>query len=211
MIYTSGSTGRPKAVVMPGAGLVNLLTWHARRFPGGPGTRTAQFTAIGFDFSVQEILSPLVMGKTLVAPDEPTRHSAELLAAWLDEQRVNELFAPNLVVEALAEAAAEQGRTLPHLTDVLQGGEALVPGPGCATSRTPSPAGGCTTSTDPPRPTPSPPTPCPPIRPSGPPPPPSDGPWTTSASSCWTVRCVRCRRVSRVSCIWRARGWRAGT
>ncbi|MFF5343860.1 amino acid adenylation domain-containing protein [Streptomyces althioticus] len=129
VIYTSGSTGRPKAVVMPGAGLVNLLTWHARRFPGGPGVRTAQFTAIGFDFSVQEILSPLVMGKTLVAPDEPTRHSAELLAAWLDEQRVNELFAPNLVVEALAEAAAEQGRTLPHLTDVLQGGEALVPGP----------------------------------------------------------------------------------
>ncbi|MET8324627.1 condensation domain-containing protein, partial [Micromonospora sp. NPDC005189] len=53
VIYTSGSTGRPKAVVMPGAGLVNLLTWHARRFPGGPGTRTAQFTAIGFDFSVQ--------------------------------------------------------------------------------------------------------------------------------------------------------------
>ncbi|WP_308112919.1 AMP-binding protein, partial [Streptomyces sp. DH12] len=125
VIYTSGSTGRPKAVVMPGAGLVNLLTWHARRFPGGPGVRTAQFTAIGFDFSVQEILSPLVMGKTLVAPDEPTRHSAELLAAWLDEQRVTELYAPNLVVEAVAEAAVEQGRTLPALRHVVQAGEAL--------------------------------------------------------------------------------------
>ncbi|MEU3838524.1 amino acid adenylation domain-containing protein [Streptomyces sp. NPDC028635] len=127
VIHTSGSTGRPKAIVMPQAALVNLLTWHARRFPGGPGRRTAQFTAIGFDFSVQEILAPLVTGRTLVVPDEETRRSAERLTAWLDEQRVNELFAPNLVIEAVAEAAAEQGRTLEHLTDILQGGEALAP------------------------------------------------------------------------------------
>ncbi|MEU0372868.1 amino acid adenylation domain-containing protein, partial [Streptomyces sp. NPDC006283] len=127
VIHTSGSTGTPKAVVMPHAGLVNLLTWHARRFPGGTGIRTAQFTAIGFDFSVQEILSPWVMGKTLVVPSEEVRRSAELLAGWLEEQQIGELFAPNLVIEALAETAAEQGRTLPHLTDVLQGGEALTP------------------------------------------------------------------------------------
>ncbi|MFI7011779.1 amino acid adenylation domain-containing protein [Streptomyces sp. NPDC050145] len=127
VIYTSGSTGTPKAVVMPGSGLENLLTWHARRFPGAAGVRTAQFTAIGFDFSVQEILSPLVMGKALVVPSEDVRHSAELLTAWLDEQEVSELFAPNLVVEAVAEAAAEAGRTLPRLTDILQGGEALTP------------------------------------------------------------------------------------
>ncbi|WP_329582824.1 non-ribosomal peptide synthetase [Streptomyces sp. NBC_01361] len=127
VIYTSGSTGTPKAVVMPGSALVNLLTWHARRFPGGQGVRTAQFTAIGFDFSVQEILSPLVMGKTLLVPSDEVRHSAELLAGWLDEHHVSELFAPNLVVEAVAEAAAEAGRTLPHLTDILQGGEALTP------------------------------------------------------------------------------------
>ncbi|RII13420.1 Dimodular nonribosomal peptide synthase [Streptomyces sp. YIM 130001] len=127
VIYTSGSTGTPKAVVMPGSGLVNLLTWHGRRFPGGQGVRTAQFTAIGFDFSVQEIFSPLVMGKALVVPSEEVRRSAELLTEWLDTQQVCELFAPNLVVEAVAEAAAEAGRTLPHLTDILQGGEALTP------------------------------------------------------------------------------------
>ncbi|MFF5491849.1 amino acid adenylation domain-containing protein, partial [Streptomyces virginiae] len=128
VIYTSGSTGRPKAVVMPHAGLANLLTWHAARFPGGPGVRTAQYTAIGFDFSVQEILSPLVMGKTLVVPTDAVRRDADALAAWLEEYRVNELFAPNLVVEALAEAAAEQGRTLSDLTDIFQGGEALTAG-----------------------------------------------------------------------------------
>jgi pristinamycin I synthase-3/4 len=127
VIYTSGSTGRPKAVMMPDAGLVNLLTWHAARFPGGPGMRTAQFTAIGFDFSVQEILSPLVTGRTLVVPTDGIRGDADALVAWLERHRVNELFAPNLVIEALAETAERRGTSLPDLTDILQGGEALTP------------------------------------------------------------------------------------
>ncbi|WP_089156238.1 amino acid adenylation domain-containing protein [Micromonospora sp. NBS 11-29] len=127
VIYTSGSTGRPKAVMMPGAGLSNLLAWHARRFPGGPGVRTAQFTAIGFDFSVQEILAPLVTGRTLVVPTDGVRSDPDALVGWLERHRVNEFFAPNLVIEALAEAAERRGTALPDLTDVFQGGEALVP------------------------------------------------------------------------------------
>ncbi|MGQ4491199.1 amino acid adenylation domain-containing protein, partial [Streptomyces sp. SAS_281] len=125
VIYTSGSTGRPKAVVMPAAGLLNLLAWHHRAVGGEPGTRTAQFTAISFDVSVQEMLSALLYGKTLVVPTEEQRHSAELFAHWLDRHRVEELFAPNLVVEALAEAAEEAGLDLPHLRLVAQAGEAM--------------------------------------------------------------------------------------
>ncbi|MFE9422583.1 amino acid adenylation domain-containing protein [Kitasatospora sp. NPDC006697] len=128
VIYTSGSTGRPKGVVMPTAGLVNLLVQHAAAYPGGPGVRTAQFTAIGFDFSVQEILSPLVMGKALVIPGDEVRRTSSDLADWLAEQRINELFAPNLAIDALVEHAEESGRRLPELTDLLQGGEALVLG-----------------------------------------------------------------------------------
>ncbi|MBV6697676.1 non-ribosomal peptide synthase/polyketide synthase [Kitasatospora aureofaciens] len=125
VIYTSGSTGRPKAVVMPGGALVNLLRWHHRELGGGEGTRTAQFTAVSFDVSVQEILSALLFGKTLVIPTEEERRSAELLARWLDRHRVEELFAPNLVLEALAEAANEQGLDLAHLRVIAQAGEAL--------------------------------------------------------------------------------------
>ncbi|MFJ7910150.1 non-ribosomal peptide synthase/polyketide synthase [Kitasatospora sp. NPDC096204] len=125
VIYTSGSTGRPKAVVMPAAGLLNLLTWHHEAVGGEPGTRTAQFTAISFDVSVQELLSALLYGKTLVVPTEEQRRSAELFAHWLDRHRVGELFAPNLVVEALAEAAEEAGLELPHLRLVAQAGEAM--------------------------------------------------------------------------------------
>ncbi|WP_416875596.1 non-ribosomal peptide synthase/polyketide synthase [Kitasatospora sp. SC0581] len=125
VIYTSGSTGRPKAVVMPAAGLLNLLEWHHEAVGGEPGTRTAQFTAISFDVSVQEMLSALLYGKTLVVPTEEQRRSAELFAHWLDRHGVEELFAPNLVVEALAEAAEEAGLELPHLRLVAQAGEAM--------------------------------------------------------------------------------------
>ncbi|MEV0536298.1 non-ribosomal peptide synthase/polyketide synthase [Kitasatospora sp. NPDC050463] len=125
VIYTSGSTGRPKAVVMPAAGLLNLLAWHHEAVGGEPGTRVAQFTAISFDVSVQELLSALLYGKTLVVPTEEQRRSAELFAHWLDRHQVAELFAPNLVVEALAEAAEEAGLELPSLRLVAQAGEAM--------------------------------------------------------------------------------------
>ncbi|WP_272923994.1 amino acid adenylation domain-containing protein, partial [Streptomyces sp. SID3343] len=127
VIYTSGSTGRPKGVVMPSGALVNLLKWHHGAVGGEPGTRTAQFTAISFDVSAQEVLSALAFGKTLVIPDEDVRRDAARFAAWLDEQQVGELFAPNLVLQSLAEAAVEQGRTLPRLLTIAQAGEALTP------------------------------------------------------------------------------------
>ncbi|USQ86896.1 non-ribosomal peptide synthase/polyketide synthase [Streptomyces phaeoluteigriseus] len=125
VIYTSGSTGRPKAVVMPSAALANLLHWHHRTVGGAPGTRTAQFTAAGFDVSVQETLSALLFGKTLVVPTDEQRRSAELFTAWLEKHRVAELFAPALVLEAVAEAAEEHGRDLPHLRLIAQAGEAM--------------------------------------------------------------------------------------
>ncbi|MGM1058012.1 amino acid adenylation domain-containing protein [Saccharothrix sp. Mg75] len=126
VIYTSGSTGTPKAVVMSAGGLLNLLLWHRTAFPGGPGARTAQFTALSFDVSVQEVLSTLVHGKALVVPTDEVRHDSALLAGWLDRHGVTELFAPNLVLRGLAQAANEQGLSLPRLLDIAQGGEPLV-------------------------------------------------------------------------------------
>ncbi|MDJ0346926.1 non-ribosomal peptide synthetase [Streptomyces sp. PH10-H1] len=125
LIYTSGSTGVPKGVSMPGGALVNLLAWHASVLPP---TRVAQFTAISFDVSAQEILSTLVGGGTLVVPSEALRRDPDAFVRWLDEHRVAELFAPNLVVDAVFEAAGSAGVALPHLRHVAQAGEALVLG-----------------------------------------------------------------------------------
>ncbi|MGA5193687.1 amino acid adenylation domain-containing protein [Streptomyces exfoliatus] len=126
VIYTSGSTGRPKGVLMPAAGPRNLVLWQRDVMTGMTGVRTAQFTAVGFDVSVQEILGSLISGKTLVVPTEDTRRSAEQLARWLDRHDVNEFYAPAPVIDAVYEAADELGLALPCLTDVQQAGEALT-------------------------------------------------------------------------------------
>ena len=125
VIYTSGSTGQPKAVIMPASALTNLLSWQKAAIPGGPGTRVTQFTSISFDVSVQEILSTLVTGKTLVIPSDDIRYSSAKFVDWLEQCKLTELFAPNLVIEALAEAAIEQECSLAKLTDIAQAGEAL--------------------------------------------------------------------------------------
>ncbi|WP_330261312.1 amino acid adenylation domain-containing protein [Streptomyces sp. NBC_00539] len=125
VVYTSGSTGRPKGVVLPGRVLVNLLAWNASVVPAAPGARVAQFSAVGFDVAEQEILSALLYGKTLCVPDEETRLNPSSLAAWLDEEGITEFYAPNLVIAAVYEAAAEQGLGLAALRHVLQAGEAL--------------------------------------------------------------------------------------
>ncbi|GHE73691.1 non-ribosomal peptide synthetase [Streptomyces vinaceus] len=126
VIYTSGSTGRPKGVLMPAAGPRNLVLWQRDTMTGMTGARTAQFTSVGFDVSVQEILASLTSGKTLVVPTEDTRRSAEQLARWLDRYEVNELYAPAPVIDAVYEAADELGLALSCLTDVQQAGEALT-------------------------------------------------------------------------------------
>ncbi|MEV7871364.1 amino acid adenylation domain-containing protein [Streptomyces sp. NPDC088124] len=126
LIYTSGSTGRPKGVVMSCGALVNLMSWHASALPAEAGSRVAQFTAISFDVSAQEILSALLDGKTLVVPDEEIRRNPEEFVAWLREQKATELYAPTMMVDALGEALAEQGTDLPRLRHVSQAGEALV-------------------------------------------------------------------------------------
>ncbi|MFH9772205.1 amino acid adenylation domain-containing protein [Streptomyces luteogriseus] len=128
VIYTSGSTGRPKGVAMTCRGLVNLLTWQASAMPLGEGesARTAQFTTASFDVSVQEILGALTSGRSLVVTPHDVRRDADALVRWLERHEINELFAPNLVVDAVCAAAVEQDRRLPALRHIAQAGEALT-------------------------------------------------------------------------------------
>ncbi|GAA4971883.1 amino acid adenylation domain-containing protein [Actinoplanes utahensis] len=127
LLFTSGSTGTPKGVVVPHRTILNLLDWQRDTLPSEPGRITAQFAPTGFDVSVQETFHALTTGATLEICPEEVRRDGPALVRWLDATGVNELFAANLVVEAVAENAAAAGLTLPALTDVVQAGEALRP------------------------------------------------------------------------------------
>ncbi len=126
LTYTSGSTGKPKGVHMAHEAIANLISWSQRAVRGGPGTGVAQLTAITFDVSVQEIFSALTAGKTLfVATDDMRRDPVELLN-WLTAHNINELFAPNLVIDGMCEAVAERGNDATSLLHIAQGGETLT-------------------------------------------------------------------------------------
>ncbi|MCG0286192.1 non-ribosomal peptide synthetase [Streptomyces sp. PSAA01] len=125
IVFTSGSTGRPKGVVFTAGGMANLMAWH----PGtgtGQGVVTANFTTISFDVATQEILAAFLSGRSLVVPRDDVRRDPVALVRWLDRLQVNEIYVPNLVLDAIADAAVAEGLPLPQLRLIAQGGEALA-------------------------------------------------------------------------------------
>jgi amino acid adenylation domain-containing protein len=126
VIYTSGSTGRPKGVAMAHRSLCNLIAWSTDAIRGGHGTATAQFTAISFDVSAQEILPALTNGKTLFACPSDTRRNPLTFVRWLADRKIKELFAPNLVIDGLCEIIREQGYDPTGLAHIVQAGETLT-------------------------------------------------------------------------------------
>ncbi len=127
-LYTSGSTGRPKGVLMHATPLLNLMAWYAEAIPGSEGTVVSQFSTMAFDPAPLEMLAALTQGQTLTIATDLARHDPQELLEWLEHDGARQLYTTNTVIEALAEAAAAQGCELPALLEVVQAGEALVPG-----------------------------------------------------------------------------------
>jgi surfactin family lipopeptide synthetase C len=125
VLYTSGSTGRPKGVAMCEGALSNLLSWQLDGGPFRPA-RTLQFASISFDVSFQEIFSTLCSGGTLLLISNELRRDTLSLLRFLNEQRVERIFAPAIFLQHLA-ATISNGAVLPeHMNEVITAGEQLV-------------------------------------------------------------------------------------
>ena len=122
LIYTSGSTGTPKGVRMGRRAIANLAKWQ-REASFRPDARTAQFAALGFDVSAQEIFGTLCGGGTLCLVPEALRSDPQGLIGFLDAHAVERLFLPFVALQQMA-AAAEPGR-LSALREVITAGEQL--------------------------------------------------------------------------------------
>ncbi|MDT8914694.1 non-ribosomal peptide synthetase [Amycolatopsis sp. PS_44_ISF1] len=122
VIYTSGSTGRPKGVAMAHRPLRNLIAWQLGRC--GVAGPTLQFSAINFDISFQELFTSWLGGESVaLVTEEQRRDGGQLLDAMI-EAGTRRLFCPPMVLEQIAQAAADRD-VLPPLREIQTAGEQL--------------------------------------------------------------------------------------
>lgn len=62
VIYTSGSTGRPKGVCVSRRSMNKFLEWSWAFYDVRPGERWAQFSSLGFDLSLVDLLTCVPSG-----------------------------------------------------------------------------------------------------------------------------------------------------
>ena len=125
IIYTSGSTGEPKGVALGRRALANLIAWQCRKSWAGPDWRTLQFAPLSFDVHFQEFFSTWGSGGALVLIDEETRLDPVKLLATIEQEQVNRLFVPFLVLESLAELGCRRRLFPACLREVISAGEQL--------------------------------------------------------------------------------------
>ena len=116
VIYTSGTTGRPKGVAIEQASICNFVRAAAEVYGVQPEDRMYQGMTIAFDFSVEEIWVPLVVGATLV-PKPGRNLLGEELTDYLRAQRVTALCCVPTLLATIED-------TLPELRFLLVSGEA---------------------------------------------------------------------------------------
>ncbi|MGW4433999.1 amino acid adenylation domain-containing protein [Streptomyces tendae] len=119
IIYTSGSTGRPKGVMVAHRNLQHVLPWIRRHPCFDRRQNVLQVASTSFDFSVWEIVLPLVTGGTLHIPAPGTRMIGADLQKILSERAIESL---NFTPGALATLPTDD--PLPRLRTLVVGGEA---------------------------------------------------------------------------------------
>jgi len=125
VLYTSGSTGTPKGVSMGHAALANLLSWQQKHSISATGINTLQFAPLSFDVSFQEIFATLTTGGTLVLVDDNLRVDPYRLLRYIEDQSVNRIFLPFVVLQYLTEAADAEKYFPACLKEVMTAGEQL--------------------------------------------------------------------------------------
>ncbi|MFI6784604.1 amino acid adenylation domain-containing protein [Micromonospora sp. NPDC050276] len=123
IVYTSGSTGRPKGVRYEYGNLANLIAWQMAASRCGAGERTLQFSPASFDVVFQEILTTLGEGGTVVCCTDEHRLDPQLLWDLIAEERINRLFIPFVMIQALAVFADEVSPRTHPLREILTSGE----------------------------------------------------------------------------------------
>ncbi|NRA59555.1 MAG: non-ribosomal peptide synthetase [Psychrobium sp.] len=127
VVYTSGSTGKPKGVKLPHKSIVNVLADQSRGFDVlALPLRSLQYSSISFDVAFHEIITALYTGGSLYIVNEDMRTDFTSLLEFICKNRIERIFMPNPVLQALAFAAIESGISQDlSLKVIVQSGEQL--------------------------------------------------------------------------------------
>ncbi|KAL8692339.1 MAG: hypothetical protein Q9218_002613 [Villophora microphyllina] len=117
VVWTSGSTGEPKAIVIEHGTYCSSARAHAPALLMSSDTRALQFASYVFDASIQEMLTPLMVGATTCIPSEQSRFND--LAAAIQSFRVNWAFITPSVASFLSPVAVPGLKTLGLVGEVM--------------------------------------------------------------------------------------------
>lgn len=117
VIYTSGSAGRPKGVMIPHAGVLNMVDAQCRLLGVDCNSRVLQFYSFAFDASVFEIFMALLTGAALIVESRDVLMDGHKLGDVIRARRITNVQLPPSVLASL------ENNRFSDLRNVLIGGE----------------------------------------------------------------------------------------
>lgn len=124
VIYTSGSEGRPKGVKGSHKSLIHYLRWQAKEFSVSDSDRFSQTAPLSFDFSLKELLVPLICGARVCIADRTTVINPGKFLDWLHDSRITVMCCVPTLLRALLRLPND-GRALQSMRSVLISGDML--------------------------------------------------------------------------------------
>jgi non-ribosomal peptide synthetase component F len=100
-IYTSGTTGQPKGVLLSQGNLMHFMAWYREHVALDRHSRVLQFSTIGFDASLLDILPTFACAAELVLPSEDQRRDPRQLLALIHSQEITHAFLPPALLSIL--------------------------------------------------------------------------------------------------------------
>jgi len=92
IVFTSGTTGSPKGIAITHENVLPLMLWQRQHFKIDQSTKMAQTLSLTFDFGIQEVLTTLLFGGTLVIPDPKQRLTSQNYVQFLNENLITTLY-----------------------------------------------------------------------------------------------------------------------
>ena len=121
IIYTSGSEGRPKGVVGSHESLIHYLRWQVEEFSANETDRFSQTAPLSFDFSLKELLVPLICGARVCIADRNLVMDARKFASWVHESGITVMCCVPTLLRSILQLPGS-----PYDRDLFQSVRALL-------------------------------------------------------------------------------------